>query len=71
MVSMMNVRNDLLKFAMLDRAFSISSESRIRGLMIIGLNWLCGNTNLVIIKYLSKYIKHCFPTFNTFFSLLF
>lgn len=39
MVSMMNVRKDLLKFAMLDRASSISSASWVRGLIIIGLNW--------------------------------
>ena len=69
MVSMMNVRKDLLKFATLDRASSISSASWVRGLMIIGLNWLCRNTNLVIIKHLSKLFKHYFLSFLTLFSV--
>ena len=68
MISMMNVRKDLLKFAMLDRASSISSASWVRGLMIIGLNWLCRNTNLVIIKHLSKFFKHYFLSFLTLFQ---
>ena len=69
MVSMMNVRKDLLKFATLDRASSISSASWVRGLMIIGLNWLCSNTNLVIIKHLSKFFKRYFLSFLTLFSV--
>lgn len=32
--------------AMLNRASSISSASWVRDLMIIGLNWLCRNTDL-------------------------
>ena len=53
----------MLKFATLDRASSISSASWIRGLMIIGLNWLCCNTNLVITKHLFKFFKHYFLYF--------
>ena len=63
MVSMMNVRKDLLKFATLDRASSISSASWVRGLMIIGLNWLYRNANLVIIS--------TYPNFPSIISLVF
>ena len=69
---MMNVQKDLLKFATLDRASFISSASWVRGLIIIGLNWLFGNSKLAIIKNLSQFFKHYFlRVFNTFFSLLF
>ena len=60
MISMMNVQKDLLKFATLDRASFISSASWVRGLIIIGLNWLFGNSKLAIIKNLSKFFKHYF-----------
>ena len=60
MISMMNVQKDLLKFATLDRASFISSASWVRGLIIIGLNWLFGNSKLAIIKNLSQFFKHYF-----------
>ena len=69
MVSMMNVRKDLLKFATLDRAFSISSASWVRGLMNIGLTCFVVIIKLAIIKYLSKFFKHYFFSFITLFSV--
>ena len=68
MVSMMNVRKDLLKFATLDRASSISSASWVRGLMIIGLTCFVIITKLVIIKHLSNFFKHSFLDFLTLFQ---
>ncbi len=66
---MMNVRKDLLKFAALDRASSISSASWVRGLMIIGLTCFVVITKLVVIKHLSKFSKHYFLSFLTLFSV--
>ena len=68
MVSMMNVRKDLLKFVMLERAAATISLSWIRGLIFMFCNLKCGNSKLLKIKHLSKFFKHYFRDFITLFS---
>ena len=63
MVSMMNVRKDLLKFVMLERAAAIISLSWIKGLVFIIVTGFVVATKLLKIKHLSKYFKHCFRDF--------
>ena len=67
MVSMMNVRKDLLKFVMLERAAATISLSWIRGLIFMFWNPKCGNSKLPKIRHLSKFIKHYFRDFLTLF----
>ena len=68
MVSMMNVRKDLLKFVMLERAAAIISLSWIRSLIFIHVTSCVVTTKLLEIKHLSKFFKHYFRDFITLFS---
>ena len=65
---MMNVRKDLLKFVMLERAAATISLSWIRGLIFMFCNLKCGNSKLPKIKHLSKFFKHYFRDYLTLFS---
>ena len=55
MVSMMNVRKDLLKFVMVERAAAIISLSWISGLIFMYCNLKCGNSKLLKIKHLFNF----------------
>ena len=68
MVSMMNVRKDLLKFVMLERAAATISLSWIRGLIFIQVTCCVATTKLLKIEHLSKFFKHYFRDFLTLFS---
>ena len=65
---MMNVRKDLLKFVMLERAAAIISLSWIRGLIFIHVTSCVVTTKLLKIKHLSKFFKHYFRVCLTLFS---
>ena len=68
MVSMMNIRKDLLKFVMLERAAAIISLSWIRGLIFIQVTSCVVTTKLLKIKHLSRFFKHYSRDFITLFS---
>ena len=64
----MNVRKDLPKFVMLERAAAIISLSWIRGLVFIQVTSCVVTTKLLKIKHLSKFFRHYFCDFLTLFS---
>lgn len=68
MVSMMNVRKDLPKFVMLERAAAIISLSWIRGLILVIVTHCFATIKLLKIKHLSKFFRHYFHDFLTLFS---
>ena len=65
---MMNVRKDLPKFVMLERAAAIISLSWIRGLFFIQVTSCVVTTKLLKIKHLSKFFRHYLCDFLTLFS---